>query len=266
MWGPNEDRGLYKTEDGGESWKKVLHVDDMTGVIDVQMHPTDPDTLLIATYERQRDGFDGNDPMKKYGDGSAIYRTTDGGQTFEKLTNGLPSCKLGRIGLQFYRDNPDVIYAIVESEKIATRPENYPFLGLTFEQADLGLRVTRVSRNSPAEDELNEDDIVFKLDGEVVGKVDEFNKNIARRKAGDKLKLEVARDGEVREIEIELAKDESRGTRPFTGTLGGQAANQQGTQWQDGLAEEEYGGVYRSEDGGDTFKRINTLNPPPHVL
>ena len=263
LWGPNEDRGLYKTEDGGESWKKVLHVDDMTGVIDVQMHPTDPDTLLIATYERQRDGFDGNDPMKKYGDGSAIYRTTDGGQTFEKLTNGLPSCKLGRIGLQFYRANPDVIYAIVESEKIATRPENYPFLGLTFEQADLGLRVTRVSRNSPAEDELNEDDIVFKLDGEVVGKVDEFNKNIARRKAGDKLKLEVARDGEVREIEIELAKDESRGTRPFTGTLGGQAANQQGTQWQDGLAEEEYGGVYRSEDGGDTFKRINTLNPRP---
>ena len=58
LWGPNEDRGLYKTADGGKTWKKILYVDDKTGVIDVQMNMSEPDTLLVATYERKRDGFE----------------------------------------------------------------------------------------------------------------------------------------------------------------------------------------------------------------
>ena len=69
LWGPSEERGLYKTTDGGKNWKRVLFVDDKTGVIDVQMNPKNPETLMVATYERQRDGFDGNDPGKKYGEG-----------------------------------------------------------------------------------------------------------------------------------------------------------------------------------------------------
>src|SRR5262249_17320890 len=56
LYGPSEERGVYKTTDGGESWERVLYVDDKTGVIDVQLSPADPDTLLVATYERQRDG------------------------------------------------------------------------------------------------------------------------------------------------------------------------------------------------------------------
>ena len=59
LWGPNEQRGLFKTTDGGENWEKIHYIDENTGVIDVQMHPEDPDTLLVATYERMRDGFDG---------------------------------------------------------------------------------------------------------------------------------------------------------------------------------------------------------------
>src|SRR5438034_9210884 len=58
LYGPNEERGLFKTTDGGRTWKQVLYVDDQTGVIDVQMHPADPETLLVATWERQRDGYD----------------------------------------------------------------------------------------------------------------------------------------------------------------------------------------------------------------
>src|SRR5947199_4215939 len=58
LYGPSEERGLYKTSDGGKSWERVLHVDDKTGVIDIRMHPSDPETLLVATWERQRDGFD----------------------------------------------------------------------------------------------------------------------------------------------------------------------------------------------------------------
>ena len=62
LWGPNPERGLFKTTDGGKSWEKILYVDEKTGCIEVQMHPTRPDTLLVAMYERQRDAVDGGDP------------------------------------------------------------------------------------------------------------------------------------------------------------------------------------------------------------
>src|SRR5207237_9373128 len=78
LYGPNEDRGLFKTTDGGETWQKILYVDDKTGIIDLQMHPTEPDTLLVATYERQRDSFDTNDPSKKFGPGTGLSKTTAG--------------------------------------------------------------------------------------------------------------------------------------------------------------------------------------------
>ena len=95
LWGPSPDRGLYKTTDGGKTWKKVLFVDDKTGVIDVQMDQSNPERLYVATYERKRDGFDGNDPEVKYGAGSAIYRSDNGGKTFKKLTKGLPHLQTG---------------------------------------------------------------------------------------------------------------------------------------------------------------------------
>src|SRR5262249_5266607 len=122
LYGPSEERGLYKTTDGGKTWERVLYIDDKTGVIDVQRHPKDPETLLVATYERQRDGYDSNDPAKKWGPGSGLHRTTDGGKTWKKLTKGLPTCQLGRIGIDYYRKNPDVVFAIVESEKIGGGP------------------------------------------------------------------------------------------------------------------------------------------------
>src|SRR5262249_31307938 len=127
LWGPNGERGLYKTTNGGTSWDKVLHVDDNTGVIDIALHPSNPETLLVATWDRLRDGFDswpgevrrpdgidGYDPIRKWGSGAAIHKTTDGGKTFRKLTNGLPSGKLGRIGLDVCRKDPNVVYAVID--------------------------------------------------------------------------------------------------------------------------------------------------------
>src|SRR5262249_5021554 len=110
LYGPNEERGLYKTTNGGETWEKFLSVAAKAGVMEVVIHPTAPETLLVATWERLRDGFDSHrgepppadgydpyDPIKKWGPGSGIYKTTDGGKTFMKLTAGLPSCNMGRI-------------------------------------------------------------------------------------------------------------------------------------------------------------------------
>ena len=135
LWGPNEERGLFKTTDGGETWEKILYVDDKTGVIDIRMKPDDPNTMIVATYERERDIYDSNDPAKKWGPGSGLHRTTDGGETWTKLTDGLPTVTMGRIGIDWYASDPNIVYAIVETEKItrlAQRPDpatpHYPSL------------------------------------------------------------------------------------------------------------------------------------------
>jgi hypothetical protein len=130
LYGPHAERGLFKTTDGGKSWAKIHFVNDMTGVIDMRMHPTEPDTLIIATWERLRDGYDsypggnlpdgtdGYDPVKKNGPGSGLFKTTDGGKTFTKLTKGLPTNHLGRVGLDWYQKDPKVVFAIVDCFKI----------------------------------------------------------------------------------------------------------------------------------------------------
>src|SRR5262249_4697328 len=134
LYGPNPERGLFKTTDGGATWNKVLYVDDKTGVIDMRMKPDDPETLIVATYERQRDLYDTNDPSKKWAPGAGLYKTTDGGKSFQKLTKGLPTCQLGRIGIDWYRKDPRNVYIILESEKIgmgtAVRPAGGGYLGI----------------------------------------------------------------------------------------------------------------------------------------
>ncbi|HEV2690001.1 MAG TPA: hypothetical protein VGV35_15685, partial [Bryobacteraceae bacterium] len=113
LWGPNDERGVFKTIDGGKTWSKVLFINADTGVNDIAMDPMNPDTLYAAAYQRRRTafGFNGGGP------GSGIYRTTDGGATWKKLANGLPKTEMGRIGLDVYRRNPNVVYALVESEE-----------------------------------------------------------------------------------------------------------------------------------------------------
>jgi photosystem II stability/assembly factor-like uncharacterized protein len=119
LWGPNPERGVYKTTDGGKTWSQVLKINDDTGVSDIAMDPQSPDILYAAAYERRRTpyGFNGG------GTNSAIYKTIDGGATWKKLTKGLPyenGGETGRIGLDIYRKDPNIVYAIVQHEKGGT--------------------------------------------------------------------------------------------------------------------------------------------------
>jgi hypothetical protein len=111
LWGPNKERGLYRTTDGGRTWQPVLQVDDDTGVVDVAMDPSDPSILYAAAYQRRRAayGFNGGGP------GSALYKSTDGGSTWTKVTGaGLPAGEYGRIGISIYRRDPRVVYICIE--------------------------------------------------------------------------------------------------------------------------------------------------------
>ncbi len=112
LWGPNPERGVYRTTDGGSNWELVLFVDEDTGAIDLAMDMTDPKTLFAATYQRRRRawGFNGGGP------GSGIHRTTDGGDTWRELANGLPEGDKGRIGLDIHRGDGNLVYAVVEAD------------------------------------------------------------------------------------------------------------------------------------------------------
>jgi photosystem II stability/assembly factor-like uncharacterized protein len=110
LWGPNKERGLYRTTDGGRTWQPVLQVDEDTGVVDVAIDPSDPNILYAASYQRRRTafGFHGGGP------GSALHKSTDGGSTWRKLTAGLPAGDYGRIGISIYRKDPRIVYISLE--------------------------------------------------------------------------------------------------------------------------------------------------------
>ncbi len=137
LWAASQERGVYKTTDGGETWTKVLFVNKYTGAVDLAMDPENPDVLYAATYQRLRRtwGFNGGGP------GSGIYKTTDGGENWTELTNGLPDSDRdkGRIGIALARSNPDVLYATVEhAEKSGT-----------YRTADAGASWTKVNGLNP---------------------------------------------------------------------------------------------------------------------
>jgi photosystem II stability/assembly factor-like uncharacterized protein len=110
LWGANEERGLYQTKDGGNTWDRLIYVNEDTGVTDVAMDPSDPNILYAATYQRRRTpyGFDGGGP------GSGLHKSTDGGKTWNEVTNGLPEGDYGRIGISIYQKNPEVVYISLE--------------------------------------------------------------------------------------------------------------------------------------------------------
>ncbi len=111
LWSAGGDRGLYKTTDGGKTWKCVLEISENTGVTDIAFDPRDPDTLYAAAYQRRRHVW----TLINGGPESAIHKTTDGGKTWKKLSKGLPGSDKGRIGLAVSPQQPDVVYAIIES-------------------------------------------------------------------------------------------------------------------------------------------------------
>jgi photosystem II stability/assembly factor-like uncharacterized protein len=112
VWGPGGERGLYKTTDGGKTWKAIKTISENTGASDMIMDPRDPDVLYVAFHQRRRHVF----TKINGGPESAIYKTTDSGETWEKLKSGLPGGDVGAIGLAISPVNPDVVYAIIEAE------------------------------------------------------------------------------------------------------------------------------------------------------
>jgi hypothetical protein len=236
LYGTNEERGLYKTTDGGETWDRVLFVDDKTGIIDIQMKPDDPNTLLAAAWERQRDGFDSHpggkmadgydsyDPIKKWGPGSGLYKTTDAGRTWKKLTNGLPTNDMGRIGIDFYRKSPDTVFCIVDCARIGmgTPPKPHPQVDLDIfgEESEHGVRLTTVRENgNSAKAGLEEGDVILSINGEPIEFSEDLIETVRSHKVGDKLTYKILRDGDSREIAVTLA--ESAGGRGGRGGRGG---------------------------------------------
>ncbi len=116
-WGENPERGVFKTINGGKTWKKVLFVNKKTGCADLVMDPGNPNKLFAAMWEHRRWPWF----FKSGGPGSGLYVTYDGGENWKKITEkeGLPKGELGRIGVAIARCNPDVVYALVEAEKSA---------------------------------------------------------------------------------------------------------------------------------------------------
>ncbi len=107
LWGPNPERGLYRSTDGGESWTRVLEISDHTGVVEVRMDPRDPDVLLAAAFQRERRQWS----MLGGGPEGGLFRSEDGGESWSRVEGGFPTGPVGRIGIAFCPSDPSVVYA-----------------------------------------------------------------------------------------------------------------------------------------------------------
>lgn len=218
LWGPNEERGLFKTTDGGKTWSKVLYVDNRTGVIDAVMNPKDPNMMVVAMWERQRDmfdsvvgalpkpGYDGYDPVVKWGPGAGLYKTTDGGKSWKKLSKGLPSSNIGRIGLDYWQKDPKVLFATIDCENIGKgTPPPTVWMGFQSTTVAEGVKITSIQRQGPAEKaKLKENDIVTQVDGKKTFDNQAFLVTLQGKKPGDVVKVTYLRDGKSTTIDVTL--------------------------------------------------------------
>ncbi|EDP70896.1 glycosyl hydrolase, BNR repeat [Flavobacteriales bacterium ALC-1] len=113
LWGDSEERGVYKTTDGGANWTKILYTDQRTGCADLAMDPNDPNTLYASMWEFRRTGWS----FESGGNKSALYKSTDGGATWNKIHNGFPEGQLGRLAIAVAPSNSSVLYTVIEAEK-----------------------------------------------------------------------------------------------------------------------------------------------------
>ncbi len=229
LYGANPQRGLFKTTDGGQTWKKVLFVDDRTGVIDFRIDPFDPETLIVGMWERQRDEFDGHfgpstswpspdqyGPAVTYGPGGGLFKTSDGGETWKKLTagkTGLPTVKTGRIGIDYSRKTKGLVYAIIDTENVGKgRPVLSVYVGLSTEtEKGGGIRVTFAPEDAPAgKAGIKEDDVIIAIDGKTIANYDDFNAYLVTKKPGEVIKVTVKRDGKEQVIEVKLGEREPK--------------------------------------------------------
>lgn len=117
LWGDSDERGVYKSIDGGSSWEKLLYLDAKTGCADLTMDPTDPNILYASMWEFRRTGWS----FESGGSNSALYKSIDGGKTWDKIHNGFPSGNLGRLAIAVAPSNPNVLYTAIEAEEDARK-------------------------------------------------------------------------------------------------------------------------------------------------
>jgi photosystem II stability/assembly factor-like uncharacterized protein len=150
LYSTNTERGVYKTTNGGDAWEKVLYLGENIGIIDLVMSPADSNVLYAATYDKTRLPWQ----MVNGGPGSAIYKTTNGGRSWDKLGGGLPTGRIGRIGLALYPRDPNILYAVIENEN--PRPGATPpagsrgvptYGGQVYRTADAGSTWARMTAN-----------------------------------------------------------------------------------------------------------------------
>src|SRR5206468_2533901 len=117
LWDANKERGLYRTADGGKTWKPALQIDENHGCIDVVLDPRNPDVVYAAMYARRRTPW--SFASGGFGDKGGIYKSADGGRSFKRLVDGLPA-KTGRIGLALSAGSPAHLFAVIESDEAGT--------------------------------------------------------------------------------------------------------------------------------------------------
>ncbi|MCR9244161.1 MAG: PDZ domain-containing protein [bacterium] len=292
LWGQNEERGVYRTMDGGKNWERVLYVDDRTGCIDVRMQPGNPDVVIACLYERWRDEFDGNDPATRFGEHSGIYKSIDGGDNWRRLDAGLPTAsKWGRSGIDFYDENPNTLFAIIETERsgwhsgsrqrpldaVANKDPNKNARGTAvfgFQGGEDGSKdapgavLGTLSEGGGAEQAgMQAGDRVIMMDDEDVTSLQDLRDILADSRGGTKVKVTFVRGKETKEVELTYGfRPRNAGgfgrnpDYPNGGRLFGQVQNRQGKQGEDGF---QTGGVFRSDDAGETWTRLNSLTERP---
>lgn len=113
LWGDSEERGIYNSKDGGKTWNKIHYVDNKTGCSDLVIDPSNPNVMYASFWEFRRTGWSFNSG----GNASALFKTTDGGKTWNKIHNGFPAGKLGRIAIAVAPSNSNILYSVIECEK-----------------------------------------------------------------------------------------------------------------------------------------------------
>jgi photosystem II stability/assembly factor-like uncharacterized protein len=244
LYTTNEERGVFKTTDGGKTWKKVLYVNDRTGTIDLVLSRNEPNTLYAVAYDLKRDPW----RIVDGGAGSGIYKTTDGGANWKKLEGGLPTGTIGRIGIDLYQKNPNILYAVVDNRN-ARQGQTQLIGGEVYRTDDAGATWRKVSADK--DDVSRKSGYAFnmlRVHPENPDRVFITGSNLIETVDGGKTWIGLAAGGFQQQV-----------YRPFRRAFGDFR-----TLWIDPQNPERMmagsdGGVYISYDGAKTCDHLNNL-------
>jgi photosystem II stability/assembly factor-like uncharacterized protein len=254
LFSTNQERGVFKTTDGGKTWKKVLYVNDRTGAVDLVINRSDPSTLYAATYDCMRYPWQ----LQDGGPGSGIHKTTNGGATWRRLEGGLPAGEIGRIGIDIYQKDPRTLYALIDNrnKRRATEEE---------------MRQAR-ARNIPVRERAVGGE-VYRTDdaGATWHKVSAEGGDLSRKTgyAFNQLRIDQKNPNRLFITGANLSSSEDGGktwagagpmqSRPFRRAFGDFRTVWIDPQNSDRIIAGSDGGVFISYDGGQTCDQLNNL-------